>query len=109
MTDKEKKSRRANKRRNAHTLSVIEKFVIRLPTGLREQIRSLSSENRRSMNAEIIMVLENHIRETSMQQMEEANPDSNFKPGDRNTENELTRKLERLPAEKKEALLELLG
>lgn len=89
--------------------TLIEKFVIRLPNGLRDQIRALSSQNRRSMNAEIIMVLEDHIRQAYMEQMEEANPDSNFKPGDRNTENELTRKLEKLPAEKKEALLELLG
>jgi hypothetical protein len=38
-----------------------------------------------------------------------ANPDSNFKPGLRQTEQELTRKLENLPPEKKEALLNLLG
>jgi hypothetical protein len=91
------------------TPALVEKFVIRLPNGLRDQIRSLSEQNRRSMNSEIIMVLENHIRQKFMEQMSAANPDGNFKPGERNTELELTRRLENLPAEKKEALLELLG
>lgn len=89
--------------------TLIEKFVIRLPNGLRDQIRSLSELNRRSMNSEIIMVLENHIRQQYMDQMEAANPESSFKPGERNTESELSRRLENLPVEKKEALLELLG
>lgn len=91
------------------TPALVEKFVIRLPNGLRDQIRSLSEKNRRSMNSEIIMVLENHIRQKFMEQIAEANPDSHFKPGDRNMELELSRRLENLPPEKKEALLELLG
>lgn len=91
------------------TPALVEKFVIRLPNGLRDQIRSLSEQNRRSMNSEIIMVLENHIRQKFLEQMAGANPDGNFKPGERNTEQELSRRLESLPAEKKEALLELLG
>lgn len=89
--------------------AIIEKFVIRLPNGLRDQIRQLSEQNRRSMNSEIIMVLENHIRQQFMAQMAEANPDSDFAPGQRKTEVELHRKLESLPPGKKEALLELLG
>jgi hypothetical protein len=89
--------------------ALVEKFVIRLPNGLRDQIRLLSEQNRRSMNSEILLVLENHIQQQFMEQMAAANPDSNFKPGLRHTEQELTRKLENLPPEKKEALLELLG
>jgi hypothetical protein len=90
--------------------SLIEKFVIRLPNGLRDQIRTLSDQNRRSMNSEIIMVLENHIRQQFVDQMLAANPDTNFKPGERSgVESELNRKLANLPVEKKEALLELLG
>jgi hypothetical protein len=38
-----------------NTPSLVEKFVIRLPNGLREQIKALSEQNRRSMNSEIIM------------------------------------------------------
>ena len=94
---------------DGRTPAIIEKFVIRLPNGLRDQIRSLSEQNRRSMNSEIIMVLENHTRQRYMDQMAAANPDAVFKPGERNTESELSRRLENLPVEKKEALLELLG
>ena len=91
------------------TPAFVEKFVIRLPSGLRDQIKSLSEQNRRSMNSEIIMVLENHIRQRLMQEFADANPEGSFKPGDRNMESELNRRLENLSAEKKEALLELLG
>jgi hypothetical protein len=91
------------------TPAVVEKFVIRLPNGLRDQIRQLSEQNRRSMNSEILLVLENHIQQQFLDQMAAANPDSNFKPGLRQTEQELTRRLENLAPEKKEALLNLLG
>ena len=89
--------------------ALIEKFVIRLPNGLRDQIRQLSEQNRRSMNSEIIMVLESHIRQQFMDNMANANPDGDFAPGQRKTEAELNRMLESLPAQKKEALLNLLG
>lgn len=46
---------------NKRTPALVEKFVIRLPNGLREQIKALSEQNRRSMNSEIIMVLENTL------------------------------------------------
>ena len=89
--------------------ALVEKFVIRLPNGLRDQIKQLSEQNRRSMNSEIIMVLENHIRQQFMEQMAAANPDGTFNPGHRHTEEELNRMLGSLAPEKKEALLELLG
>ena len=43
--------------------ALIEKFVVRLPKGLRKKIKHLSEQNRRSMNSEIIMVLEQHIQQ----------------------------------------------
>ena len=89
--------------------SVVDKFVIRLPSGLRQQIRQLSEQNRRSMNAEIILVLENHIRQQFVEQMTLMQGEEGFSPGQRHTEAELNRMLDNLPAEKKEALLELLG
>ena len=89
--------------------ALVEKFVIRLPNGLRDRIRQLSEQNRRSMNSEIIMVLESHIRQQFMDNIAEANPEGDFAPGQRKTEAELNRMLESLPAQKKEALLELLG
>ena len=91
------------------TPNIVEKFVIRLPAGLRDQIRQLSEQHRRSMNSEIIMVLENHIRKELQEKLAAANPDGSFQPSTRKTEDELNRMLETMPAEKKEALLELLG
>ena len=88
--------------------SMVEKFVIRLPMGLRDQIKQLSESNRRSMNSEIIMVLENHIRQQLVQQMAAVNGDGNFQVGLRN-EADIDRVLGNLPKEKKAALLELLG
>jgi hypothetical protein len=88
--------------------TMVEKFVIRLPMGLRDQIKQLSESNRRSMNSEIIMVLENHIRQQLVQQMTAANGDGNFQVGLR-SEADLDRVLGSLPKEKKAALLELLG
>jgi len=101
--------------------ALIEKFVIRLPKGLRNKIKHLSEQNRRSMNSEIIMVLEKHIQNNlsdSEQDIvrefaanmagsigDEYAPADNSVPSD----SELARRLENLPEEKKLALLELLG
>lgn len=93
------------------TPAMIEKFVIRLPKGLRNKIKHLSEQNRRSMNSEIIMVLEKHIQQNL------ADAASEFASGAvheaqgeaRLSDDELTRRLENLPEEKKQALLELLG
>ena len=90
---------------------MIEKFVIRLPKGLRNTIKHLSEQNRRSMNSEIIMVLE------KLSQQNLADMASEFAAGQiaesqgvaRLSDDELTRRLENLPEEKKQALLERLG
>lgn len=90
----------------AQSPALVEKFVIRLPHGLRMKIKQLSEQNRRSMNAEIIMVLEKHIQQSLMNSLnltEEELQDMEL------TDKQLSEKLEALPLEKKEALLELLG
>ena len=96
---------------NEHTRgpTLVEKFVIRLPMGLRDQIKQLSEHNRRSMNSEIIMVLEGYIKQQLVQQMTDANEDGNFQVGLRQPEADFVRVLENLPKEKKAALIELLG
>ncbi|MGO7263768.1 Arc family DNA-binding protein [Rhizobium leguminosarum] len=38
-----------------------EKFIVRLPVGLREQLRASAASNRRSMNSEVIYHLERAI------------------------------------------------
>ena len=106
---------------NKRTPALVEKFVIRLSNGLREQIKALSEQNRRSMNSEIIMVLEKHIQQFSQEDIRDFKAEEvrNDERNDRIehtqhkeaqlTDQVLQERLEALPAEKKEALLELLG
>lgn len=98
------------------TPALIEKFVIRLPNGLRKKIKHLSEQNRRSMNSEIIMVLEKHIQQHLMDyanelsdlplSMDTLEVTSGAQPP---ASSELNKRLENLPEEKKQALLDLLG
>lgn len=101
--------------------AMVEKFVIRLPQGLRNKIKHLSEKNRRSMNSEIIMVLEKHIQQNQGKQaaafeselLGEQHQSPVQSPVQQDSSalssDELTRRLENLPEEKKLALLELLG
>ena len=101
--------------------ALIEKFVIRLPKGLRNKIKHLSEQNRRSMNSEIIMVLEKHIqnnpleeqaalvRELSAQTDQSIDESHNITESGSLPDSELVKRLENLPEEKKLALLKLLG
>lgn len=114
-----------NKRRQSP--AVVDKFVIRLPQGLRNQIRELSESNRRSMNSEIIMVLEQYIQQQASTASDEladiaqarqyANlgrsasapaPESSTHAAMASSELSLDEKLKSLPPEKKAALLSLL-
>lgn len=87
--------------------ALVDKFVIRLPQGLRDQIKELSEHNRRSMNSEIIMVLEQHIQQYAEPE-EISEPGAEFREAAPLTDQELDQKLKSLPPEKKEALLSLL-
>ena len=95
--------------------ALVEKFVIRLPNGLREQIKALSEHNRRSMNSEIIMVLERHIQQNQQADIQGFTAEELLKEvkgelrEEQMTDQVLQQRLDSLPPEKKEALLELLG
>lgn len=91
--------------------ALVDKFVIRLPDGLRTKIKQLSKYNCRSMNAEIIMVLEKHIHQNRMSQFSDMSDfaDDEADYGLKITDQQLSEKLDALPLGKKEALLELLG
>lgn len=39
-----------------------EAFIVRFPDGMRDAIRFLAERNRRSMNSEIIISIEDHLR-----------------------------------------------
>ena len=95
--------------------ALVEKFVIRLPNGLREQIKALSEHNRRSMNSEIIMVLERHSQQNQQADIQGFTAEELLKEvkgelrEEQMTDQVLQQRLDSLPPEKKEALLELLG
>lgn len=97
---------------NRQTPALIEKFVIRLPKGLRNKIKHLSEQNRRSMNSEIIMVLEKHIQQNLSGQVQDFNAEEAYSmaaSAEQPADSELAKRLQNLPEEKKQALLELLG
>ena len=37
-------------------------FMLRMPEGMRDQIKEQAAENRRSMNAELVLIIEHAIR-----------------------------------------------
>jgi plasmid stability protein len=51
-----------------------EKFMLRLPTGLREKIRISAALNRRSMNSEIVVIIEEGLEK----EMQAASPQSDL-------------------------------
>lgn len=40
-----------------------EKFIIRMPDGMRGKLKDLARENRRSLNSQIVVMLENQMRD----------------------------------------------
>lgn len=56
--------------------SELPKFMLRLPDGLRGRIKAVAAANRRSMNAEIIVALEEHLRVTTGGAFQGATPPS---------------------------------
>lgn len=38
-----------------------DKFIVRLPEGMRDRIKTVAERNRRSMNAEIVDAIERHL------------------------------------------------
>jgi hypothetical protein len=99
---------KSQRQRSSHGPQLVDKFVVRLPAGLREQIKQLSDQNHRSMNCEIVTVLESYIRQQIVEQMVAINSDDHYVQPQL-TDLELQRRLDTLPKAKKAALLELLG
>ena len=42
--------------------SVKEQFILRFPSGMRNQLKHLAAANRRSMNAELLLLIERGLR-----------------------------------------------
>lgn len=43
-----------------------DKFIVRLPEGMRERLAMLSERERRSMNSEYLVALEKHLKESGL-------------------------------------------
>ncbi|MDR0781547.1 MAG: Arc family DNA-binding protein [Pseudomonadales bacterium] len=87
--------------------AVDEKIVVRLPAGLRRQLKLLSERRQRSMNAEVVTVLQEHIRLRTTEQRIAAHEADGRETATLKQE-ALHQLLKRLPTEKQEALLALL-
>jgi len=78
------------------------KFVIRLPPGLLKKLSKISRQHQRSMNSEINLLLGRYLEEQGLvdSDADDDEPES--------LDSRLRRKLNSMPAEKREALLHLL-
>lgn len=45
--------------------SVKEQFIVRFPDGLRSKVKAIAASNRRSMNAELLLLIERGLASTS--------------------------------------------
>ena len=115
---------------NSQPQQTVEKFVIRLPKGMRSRIADISRRSHRSMNSEIIARLEESMAliesptstdvSVDLQDQPASQPDQspltnsagNIRIGvgrqGSNHENILLQRIRQLPEKKREALLKLL-
>lgn len=90
----------------------VEKFVVRLPQGMRARIADVARANHRSMNSEIITRLEDSLNGAVAVEQPSALPTA---PGLRvierasDREQQLLARFRSMTADKQAALLELLG
>lgn len=92
-----------------------DKFMVRFPGSMREQISRLANQNRRSMNSEIVARLENSLsreREDELQEADEPMQASDIQVFKRELspfEVRLVIFFRRLPGSKRKAMLELFS
>jgi len=93
-----------------------ERFIVRFPEGMRDEIKELAEKNRRSMNAEIVAWLEKGLEQQNQQKpllfsMENIGPSRVRESPDYNAdiEKQLINKIKTLPSEHQRALLIILG
>lgn len=90
---------------DAHEPSA-EKFVVRLPFGMRRIIAEVARRNRRSMNSEIVAILESALREGPSEAMVDERGINALLT---QTEADLLRKFRRMSDTQRRAWADLLG
>ncbi|PJN94469.1 hypothetical protein CNY89_14330 [Amaricoccus sp. HAR-UPW-R2A-40] len=56
-----------------------DRYMLRFPDGMREQIKRLAEANNRSMNAEIISALEFHLSQNKIEELRAKHPPASHK------------------------------
>ena len=92
----------------AHTLEK-NKFILRLPCEYHAQLTEISRLNRRSMNSEITLLLEQHLAELLARGMQSPVEGLGLNPALPKPAHKVVEKFQALSLEKKKALLALLG
>lgn len=103
---------------DAHAKPEVEKFVVRLPGGMRQSIADVARKSRRSMNSEIVARLEQSLAE---QESVSGNLDNSHTPTEKpvlravdlsaqhlSEEQRLLQSFRKMDAAKREALLKVL-
>ena len=97
-----------------------DKFVVRLPDGMRQKIADVAKNYHRSMNSEIVSRLEQSLHTESLfgavsqsgtaENTTDSNEEQEKTPTDLNAvESAIIQRLRQLPVAKQKALLEMLG
>lgn len=96
-----------------HARQEVEKFVVRLPKGMRAQIAEVSRLSHRSMNSEIIARLEESLGQNNTEASQTHAPTApllrSVDSSDAGFEQEIIARVRRLSLEKRAAVLELLS
>ena len=85
------------------------KFILRLPCDYHAQLTEISRLNRRSMNSEITLLLEQHLSELLARGLQSSVETLGLHPVLPKPANKVVEKFQALSLEKKKALLALLG
>lgn len=85
------------------------KFILRLPCEYHAHLSEISRKNRRSMNSEITLLLEQHLSELVARGLKSTADTFGLKPALAKPAHQVIEKFQALSLEKKKALLALLG
>ncbi len=89
--------------------SELNKFILRLPCETHARLNEISRLNRRSMNSEIMLLVEQHLSDTLTRGLQSAVPTLGLAPALPQPASKVIEKFQMLSLEKKKALLALLG
>ncbi len=108
-TSKMSASQHSNQSLTARFTGEKNKFILRLPCEYHAHLTEISRLNRRSMNSEITLLLEQHVTEAIARGLKSTADTFGLKPSLPKPAHKVIEKFQALSLEKKKALLALLG